>query len=169
MFRIESDQALVQAFRPRDRRLIEMPEAAHFPLFVRDYLVWTETSGARVYLVFGAPGTRRPVGVIFRRDAHPTMEPGANMCDWCHTVGSSLEVGLLTVEVTSKRRAGMYLCRDLRCKEKVEDAADRAGRHPLEAFQRLNARIFHFAHEVLGIEAGPASQAAAQPARSTGQ
>ena len=166
MFRLETDQALVRAFRPRDRRLIEMPADVRFPHFVRDYLVWTETSGARVYLVFGAPGTRKPVGVIFRREVQPSQEPGANMCDWCHTVGSSLEVGLLTVEVTSRRRAGMYLCRDLRCKEKVEDAADRAGRHPLEAFQRLNARIFHFAQEVLGIDA---NGAAAQPAPSVGQ
>jgi hypothetical protein len=166
VFRIESDQALVQAFRPRDRRLIEMPAEVRFPHFVRDYLVWTETSGARVYLVFGAPGTRKPVGVIFRREVQPSQEPGANMCDWCHTFGSNLEVGLLTVDVTNRRRAGMYLCRDLRCKEKVEDGADRAGRHPLEAFQRLNARIFHFAQEVLGI---PADGVSAQLAPSVGQ
>lgn len=164
MFRLESDQALVQAFRPRDRRLIEMPADVRFPHFVRDYLVWTETSGARVYLVFGEPGTRRPLGVIFRREVQPSQEPGANMCDWCHTFGSNLEVGLLTVDVTNRRRAGMYLCRDLRCKDKVEDAADRSGRHPLEAFQRLNARIFQFAQEVLGIEAGTP-----QPAPSAGQ
>jgi hypothetical protein len=42
---------------------------------------------------------------------------------------------------------------DLRCKEKLEDAADRSGRHPKEALERLQERMFRFAHEALGIEA----------------
>ena len=154
MFRIESDQALVQAFRPRDRRLIEMPEAAHFPLFVRDYLVWTETSGARVYLVFAAPGSRKPIGIIFRREP-PGGEPTYRMCEWCHSYGSSSEVGMLTTDVDNRRRVGVTLCNDLRCKEKLEDAADRSGRHPLEALKQLQERMFRFAHEALGIEAEP--------------
>jgi hypothetical protein len=153
VFRLETDRALIESFRPRDRRVIEMPGGITFPLFVRDYLAWTETSGARVYLVFAAPGTRRPIGLIFRREASDSGALTSRLCDWCHSYGSSSEVGLLTTDVNSKRRVGVHLCLDLRCKEKLEDAADRAGRHPLEALERLQERMFRFAHEALGIEA----------------
>lgn len=153
MFRLENDRALIESFRSRDRRVIEMPPDLSFPLFVRDYLVWTETSGARVYLVFAAPGSRKPIGIIFRRDTSDSGALTSRMCDWCHSSGSSLEVGLLTTDVNSHRRVGVTLCVDLRCKQKLEDAADRAGRHPLEALEQLQARMFRFAHEALGIDA----------------
>ncbi len=153
MFRLETDRALIESFRARDRRVIEMPPDKTFPLFVRDYLAWTETSGARVYLVFAAPGSRKPIGIIFRRDTSDSGVPVSRMCEWCHSYGSSNEVGLLTTDVSSKRRVGVSLCVDLRCKEKVEDAADRAGRHSLEALEQLRSRMFRFAHEALGIEA----------------
>ncbi len=156
MFRLETDRTLIEAFRSPDRRVIEMPGGVTFPLFVRDYLAWTETSGARVYLVFSAPGSRKPIGIIFRRD----FSGGgltSQICDWCHSYGSSSEVGLLTTDVNSKRRVGVHLCVDLRCKEKLEDQADRAGRHPLEALEQLQERMFRFAHEALGIESQPAA------------
>jgi hypothetical protein len=136
-----------------------MPAGVTFPLFVRDYLTWTETSGARVYLVFAAPGSRKPIGIIFRRDTSDSGALGSRICDWCHNTGSSSEVGLLTTDVNSKVRVGVCLCVDLRCKEKLEDAADRAGRLPREALERLRERMFRFAHEALGIEAQPAAQA----------
>jgi hypothetical protein len=152
VFRFETDRALIQSFRPRDRRVIEMPAGITFPLFVRDYLAWTETSGARVYLIFAAPGSRKPIGIIFRRDSQGG-DATSSICDWCHSYGSSNEVCLLTTDVNSKRRVGVRLCADLRCKEKLEDAADRSGRHPNEALAELRARMFRFAHEALGIEA----------------
>jgi hypothetical protein len=151
VFRLETDRDLIHSFRPRDRRVIEMPKGVTFPLFVRDYLVWTETSGARVYLVFGTPGSRKPLGIIFRRD-HEGGARVAHLCDWCHTYGSSNEVGLLTTAVNSKRRVGVHLCIDLRCKEKLEDAADRSGRHPREALEQLQQKMYRFAQEALGIE-----------------
>ncbi|MCY1015710.1 FBP domain-containing protein [Pyxidicoccus sp. MSG2] len=154
MFRFENDRALIESFRSRDRRVIEMPEGITFPLFVRDYLAWTETSGARVYLIFSAPGSRKPIGIIFRREP-PGGEPTYRMCEWCHSYGSSSEVGMLTTDVDNKRRVGVTLCNDLRCKEKLEDAADRSGRHPLQFLEQLNARMFRFAHEALGIESPP--------------
>ena len=155
MFRLETDRALVEAFRPLDRRVIEMPSDLTFPLFVRDYLAWTETSGARVYLVFGAPGSHRPIGIIFRRG--PSSGANASlMCDWCHTTAPASEVGLLTVDVSSHRRVGVSLCLDLRCKERLEDAADRSGRHPLELLEPMRARMFRFAREGLGIDVGAA-------------
>jgi len=158
VFRLETDRALIESFRSRDRRVIEMPADITFPLFVRDYLAWTETSGARVYLVFAAPGSRRPIGLIFRRDLQDTG-PTSRMCEWCHSYGSGYEVGLLTTDVNSKRRVGVHLCVDLRCKEKLEDAADRTGRHPLEVLKQLQERMYRFAHEALGIEAEPTAQA----------
>ena len=163
MFRLETDRALITSFRSRDRRAIEMPAGITFPLFVRDYLAWTETSGARVYLVFAAPGSRKPIGIIFRRDAQDGGARTSHMCEWCHSYGSSYEVGLLTTDASSKRRVGVSLCVDLRCKEKLEDAADRSGRHPLKALEQLQERMFRFAHEALGIEAEPTAQAPQLP------
>lgn len=154
MFRFENDRALIESFRSRDRRVIEMPEGITFPHFVRDYLAWTETSGARVYLIFSAPGSRKPIGLIFRREP-PGGEPTYRMCEWCHSYGSSHEVGMLTTDVNNKRRVGITLCNDLRCKDKLEDLADRTGRHPLQFLEQLNARMFRFAHEALGIESHP--------------
>jgi hypothetical protein len=130
---------------------------------VRDYLAWTETSGARVYLVFAPPGSRKPIGIIFRRDASDGSGI-SSMCDWCHSYGSSSEVGLLTTDVNSKRRVGVHLCVDLRCKEKLEDAADRAGRHPIEYLERLRERMSRFAHEALGIETQPVAHSAGERA-----
>ena len=154
MFRFENDRALIESFRSRDRRVIEMPEGISFPLFVRDYLAWVETSGARVYLIFAAPGSRKPIGIIFRREP-PGGEPTYRMCEWCHSHGTSAEVGMLTTDVDNKRRVGVTLCNDLRCKEKLEDAADRSGRHPRQALDELSARMYRFAHEALGIDAQP--------------
>ncbi|AGC46820.1 hypothetical protein MYSTI_05543 [Myxococcus stipitatus DSM 14675] len=156
MFRFESDRELIQSFRPRDRRVMEMPPGLSFPLFVRDYLAWTETSGARVYLIFSAPGSHKPIGIIFRRDSMGG-ENVSRLCDWCHHYGSSSEVTLLTTDVTSKRRVGVILCADLRCRERLEDAANRSGRSALDALEQLRARMFRFAHEALGIEAKPAA------------
>lgn len=154
MFRFENDRALIESFRSRDRRVIEMPTGITFPLFVRDYLAWTETSGARVYLIFSAPGSRKPIGIIFRREP-PGGEPTYRMCEWCHSYGTSSEVGMLTTDVDNRRRVGVTLCNDLRCKDKLEDAADRSGRHPLQVLEQLNARMFRFAHEALGIDSHP--------------
>jgi hypothetical protein len=66
-------------------------------------------------------------------------------------------VGLLTTDVNSHRRVGVNLCVDLRCKQKLEDAADRSGRHPLESIEQLKERMSRFAHEALGIEVSTAA------------
>nr|WP_254614282.1 MULTISPECIES: FBP domain-containing protein [unclassified Myxococcus] len=159
VFRFETDRDLIQSFRPRDRRVMEMPPGLIFPLFVRDYLAWTETSGARVYLVFSAPGSHQPIGIIFRRDTGGGLDV-ARMCEWCHNYGSSHAVDLLTTDVNSKRRVGISLCVDLRCKDKLEDEANRGGRNTLAALDQLRARMYRFANEALGIEARPAAPAA---------
>lgn len=154
MFRIESEKDLQRAFRPRDRQTLELPEGLQFPLFVRDYLSWVEPTGTRVNLVLAVPGSRLPVGITFRRDAHGGPG-GPCMCDWCHTPGSVEGIGMLTTDVNSKRRVGVNLCLDLRCKERLEAVADLSGRHPQEFIKPLMERMLRFTREALRIDAVP--------------
>jgi hypothetical protein len=151
MFRIESERDLLHAFRLRDRKSVELPKGLQFPLFVRDYLAWTEPTGTRVFLVLPSPAGSLPLGITFRRDA-PGGGLGASMCDWCHAYGSAHEIGLLTTDVSSKRRVGVCLCVDLRCKEKLESEADRTGRHPRELMKPMMERMLRFAREALRIK-----------------
>jgi hypothetical protein len=155
MFRIESEKDLLRAFRPRDRETLELPEGLQFPLFVRDYLSWIEPAGTRVFLVLAQPGSRLPVGIAFRRDVHGPGGPC--MCDWCHTTGSAEGIGMLTTAVNSKRRVGVNLCLDLRCKDRLESAADLLGRHPHEFVAPLMERMLRFTREALRIDRVPES------------
>jgi len=150
MFQLTSEQMLIRTFRPRDRAGLELPAGLGFPLFVRNYLAWREPSGASVRLVFSLPGGA-PTGILFRR-AHGGEARAAQMCEWCHCPGSSDEIGLLTADVSSRRRAGILACLDLRCQEKLEDAVSRDGRSALDAQRALVERIGKFAREALGID-----------------
>jgi hypothetical protein len=154
MFRIETEKDLLHAFRPRDREKVELPKDMRFPLFVRDYLSWVEPAGTRVFLVCPSPQGKRPMGIAFRRDSHGGSSP-SQMCDWCHSYGSSHDIGLLTTDVNSKRRVGVNLCLDLRCKDKLESVADLSGRHPRDVMLPLMERMLRFAREALRIESVP--------------
>ena len=154
MFLLQTEKDLLHAFRPRDREKVELPEGIKFPLFVRDYLSWTESAGTRVFLMLAAPGSRRPMGIAFRRDS-PGGGSASHMCEWCHSHGSANEIGLLTTDVNSKRRVGVALCLDLRCKEKLETVADLSGRDPRELTQALMGRMLRFTREALRIESVP--------------
>ena len=154
MFLLKTEDDLLRAFRPRDREKVELPEGIQFPLFVRDYLAWTEPAGTRVFLMLASPGSRRPLGIAFRRDSQGGGA-SSHMCDWCHAYGSANEIGLLTTDVNSKRRVGVNLCLDLRCKEKLESAADLAGRDPRELSKTLMERMLRFTREALRIETVP--------------
>jgi hypothetical protein len=147
MFRLPSEEALRDAFRPRDQQALLLPADAAFPQFVRSYWAWLEPSGAWLFLVFalrGGPAT----GIAFRR-APPA--PGG-MCEWCHTFGPASGVSLLTANRNSRKRAGIYVCADLDCQTRAEDAALRAGRSPLDAVQALLERMGRFAEQGLGID-----------------
>src|SRR4051812_29298196 len=94
MFRLDKEEALLAAFRPKDRQPMALPPGAAFPLVVRDCLSWTHPVGGRVYLIFAAPGGA-PTGIVFESGGGS----GAgvpHMCDWCHFVGAGDQVGLLT-------------------------------------------------------------------------
>jgi hypothetical protein len=154
MFRIETEKELLSAFRSRDRKFVELPKGTRLPLFVRDYLAWVDPYGVRVFLVFTAPGSKRPTGIAFRRDQQGDKTLAIGVCDWCRASGSTDQIGLLTTDVDSKRRVGVNVCLDLRCNEKVEAAMNMAGRSPVEELQQLIERMSRFASEGLGLELG---------------
>ena len=121
MFLIRNEAELRACFRELEQAEVRVANDLQFPLRVRDYLRWLEPSGARAYLVFRAPGARAPLGIVFRRDQ--SLGPGvAAMCEWCHSVRSGNEVGMLTVASSPRKRVGLSLCRDLSCGDKVRAA-----------------------------------------------
>lgn len=152
MFRIETEKEFLSAFRSRDRKSVEPPKGTRFPLFVRDYLAWVDPYGVRVFLVFTAPGSKRPTGIAFRRDQQGDKALALRVCEWCRASGSADQIGLLTTDVDSKRRVGVNLCLDLRCNEKLEQAANMSGRSVLDDTKELIERMSRFASEALGME-----------------
>lgn len=150
MFRIVSEEALLAAFRPKDRRRLEPPAGIKYPHFVRDYFAWTEGSGFAVNLVFCVTGGV-PTGISFHRNG-ASAKGALSMCEWCHSQGSADQIGLLTADVNAKKRVGVLLCLDLGCRERLEDAALRSGRSPLEPTRQLLERISRFAIEALGMD-----------------
>ncbi|HVE86906.1 MAG TPA: FBP domain-containing protein [Myxococcales bacterium] len=149
MFRLTSEEMLVRSFRPRDRKDLELPAGVKFPLFVRNYLAWRDPSGTSLRVVFSLPGGV-PTGILLKRN-HGDKQP-TQMCEWCHTTGGSDEIGLLTADANSRKRVGIVACLDLRCQEKIEDAANRGGKSALDAEKALLERMGKFAREALGID-----------------
>jgi hypothetical protein len=156
MFRILTEADLLSAFRPRDRKHVELPKDFRFPHFVRDYLAWCDPTLTRTFLVLVEPRSQRPMGITFRRDQKGD-NPVGHMCDWCHTSGSCTEIGLITAEASSKRVVGVNACLDLRCGEKIETAANLAGKNGRELQNRLMERMVRFAREGLKIDFVPAA------------
>lgn len=157
MFRIETEKEFLNAFRSRDRKHAEPPKGTRFPLFVRDYFAWVDPYGVRVFIVFTAPGGKKPTGIAFRRDQGGDKNIAPHMCEWCHSPGTSDQIGLLTTDVDSKHRVGINLCLDLRCNERLETATNRSGGDVLDEMTKLHERIARFAHEALGLEVSSAA------------
>lgn len=148
---IRSEDELVNAFRPRDRKHVEIPRYMRFPVAIEHYLAWTEPSGVRIFLLFRKPGTETPIGVAFRRDQQGSAFSPKGVCDWCLHQGPSDEVGLLTATVNSKRRVGVYLCLDLSCLEKLQSVAELTGQDFNALAKRLQARMARFCDEGLTL------------------
>lgn len=145
MFLLKSEDELTQAFQYRPTERIDLPKDVRFPLVVREYLAWTDPGGLRVYLVFAEPEARKPIGVVFDRES--SSGPTAAICEWCHSHGSTSQIGLLTVAASSKRRVGVHLCLDLSCRDKIEAnlslsprAAQDRVRRVVEAMARFSRR-----------------------------
>ena len=150
MFKLDSEADLLAAFRPKDRKSVELASEVKLPLFVRDYVAWTHPAGSWVFLVFAVPGGV-PIGITFQSNDGPTGSV-PQMCDWCHTSGQGSQVTLLTAQRNAKKRVGAHVCSDLSCKQKLEEQADRSGRSVLPAMQKLVEKMGRFAAEALDID-----------------
>lgn len=150
MFKLDSQQAVLDAFRPKDRKLVELPAGFTVPVAVRDYLAWQHPGGGRVYLIFSVKGGV-PTGIVFDTNGDG-VSTVPHMCDWCHCTGLGNEVGLLTAQLNAKKRVGANVCSDLSCKQKLEDQANRMGYSPLPAIERVVERMAKFARDALEID-----------------
>ena len=150
---LRSEEELLNAFRPRDRKLVEIPSDMTFPLMVSHYLAWTEPSQARVFLLFKRPAWKAPLAVSFRR-TH-SSGGGGGMCDWCHSVGSSDQVGLLSMHVDPNTSLGFMLCLDLGCINRLETVSAISGKDFGKLSKNLIDKISRFFENNLKIESEP--------------
>lgn len=139
-FSIASEQELILSFSDRDQRKLIVPSNLRFPIPVRSYFTWRDPSNIYTYLIFKMPNWDQPRGVAFKRTASGT-EPTGGLCNWCHAYGPSDEIGLLSIAVNSKTSVAYFLCQDLRCIEKIEEAAELAGKNPEKNIDLLYSRI----------------------------
>lgn len=140
MFELKTEAALLATFRYGDCRRVELSRDVTLPVVVDDYLTWA--FGKRVFLVFALPGDA-PRGIAFESsDAGP---PVPHMCDWCQQVGLGARVGLLSARRNRVRTAGVLVCSDLGCRDRLEYVANRAGVNLAPAIRTLLQRMARFA------------------------
>lgn len=140
IFSINNAEELIQMFRLRDQKKLVLPDGLPFPLNIRSYFAWKEPSGVYRYLVIKMPNWDMPRGVAFKRTS-ATGEAMGGLCNWCHAYGSSEEIGMLSVAMNSNVSLSYILCEDLRCIEKIEDAAMLGGKDPEKYIADLYHRI----------------------------
>lgn len=150
MEKINSEEELLNAFRLRDRKHVEVPSDMTFPLMFSHYLAWTEPSLARVFLLFKRPSWKAPLGVSFRR-THSSGGAGG-MCDWCHSVGSSDQVGILSMHADPNTSLGFMLCLDLGCINRLETVASISGKDFDKLSKGLIDKISRFFENNLKVE-----------------
>ncbi len=149
MFKLDDEEALLETFRTRDRKQVELPADLKFPLILRDYVAWVHPAGGRVFLVF-APVDGVPTGIAF--DTQGAAAQGPQLCSWCHSHGGGNQVAMLTTTLSNKKRVGVFVCGDLSCKKKLEEACDLAGKNVQAAVKQVVGRMSAFASEGLGID-----------------
>jgi hypothetical protein len=147
MFRIESENELLECFRSLDRESVVLAKETKFPIFVRDYFTWVEPSGARAYLVFPDAMSGKLLGISFRRDQSRGASP--YFCEWCHSTGSSAEIGLLTADASARRRVGVSACLDLGCAEKLEARSNLTGENSRYLARGVIEKMSEFARKSL--------------------
>ncbi|MBC7742516.1 MAG: FBP domain-containing protein [Bdellovibrionaceae bacterium] len=150
-FSIASEKDLIDAFRLRDQKKLLLPAGLMFPLRIRSYFTWSEPSGVYTYLVYKNPNWDLPRAVAFKRFDR-TGESTGRLCGWCHAYGSSDEVGMLSVAMNSNTSATYILCQNLRCIEKIEEAAALSGKHPEKWIDQLYQRIGLFFEGILNYK-----------------
>lgn len=140
-FSIETEEDLLKSFRPRDQKKLVLPEKKwKFPLNVRSYLTWKEPSGVYTYLVFKMPNWDLPRGVAFKRTSSSGEQVGG-LCNWCHAYGTSEDIGMLSVAMSSNVSSSYYLCQNLSCIEKIEEATTLSGKDPEKYIAELYYRM----------------------------
>lgn len=143
-FYIENENDFINCFRLRDQKKLILPAKLSFPMKIRSYFTWQESSGVYTYLIFKKQTWDMPRGMVLKRIAQ-TSEPTGGLCGWCHAYGSSDEIGTLSVAVNSKTTFAYILCNDLRCIEKIEEASALAGKNPEKPiFQLYNKMSLFF-------------------------
>ncbi len=129
LFSISSEEELINCFRLRDQKKLILPDNMDYLFNVRSYFTWKEPSGVYTYLLFKMPNWDMPKGVAFKR-THSGGEPTGGLCNWCHSYGSSEDIGLLSVAMSTNVSNSYLLCQDLRCIERIEDTAAMSGKSP---------------------------------------
>lgn len=143
VFTIDSEKDLTQAFRLRDQKKLVLPNNLKFPMNIRSYYTWRESSGVYTFLLYKAPHWDRPRGIAFKR-SHHSGEPVGGLCNWCNAYGTSEEIGMLSVTINANTSYGYFICQDLRCIEKIEEAAALAGRSPEKWISQLYQKMNRF-------------------------
>lgn len=140
-FSINSEQELIESFRPRDQKKLLLPGSLKFPLNVRSYFTWKEPSGVYTYLVVKFPNWDLPRGVAFKRTPSGGGEPTGGLCSWCNAYGSSEDIGLLSIAMNANVSLSYLICQDISCIEKIEDMATLSGKNPEKYIAELYYRI----------------------------
>lgn len=142
-FSIASEKEFLQAFRVRDQKKLILPEGLEFPLNIRSYFTWKEPSGVYTYLIFKKPNWDLPRGVAFKRTPSSAESTGG-LCNWCHSYGSSDQIGMLSVAMSSNVSLSYFLCQDLSCIEKIEENCARSGKDPEKYIEDLYYKMEKF-------------------------
>lgn len=140
-FSIESEDSLIRCFRERDKKKLVLPDGLPYPFRVRSYFTWKESSGVYTYLIFKKPNWDLPRGVAFKRI---NTEAAGGLCSWCNSYGSSDDISLYSVAASSTISYSYILCQGIRCIEKIEEAADLAGKNPEKWIDQLYEKMGSF-------------------------
>lgn len=144
MIEFNNEQDLLNTFRDKDKKFVEIPKTIQFPLALKNYITWSEPGGVRTYLVFKKENWDTPRGIVFKKTHAGNLEVGSRMCDWCHAYGPSDQIGMLTTMVSSKRTVGMLLCLDLSCMQKLEVVSSKSKKSFEKLANDLTQRIGRF-------------------------
>ncbi len=149
MLQIKSEQKLLECFRTQDQKTVIPPTYVNYPIQADLYYTWSEPSGVYQYLIFQKTGWDSPIGITFQRNGQGQATSPAGLCEWCHAVGPSDQVGLLTTSIHSRMSGGTYLCIDLSCAQKLIQAAQ-LSHQPIEPkLLKLKDRITRFFDRIL--------------------
>lgn len=146
MFKIDTEEAFRELFRPIDQEEVTLPDDFVFPLLIRGTLAWLEPGGIRTYLVFEDLEKKAPRGIVFHRKTSGSDVP-ASMCDFCHSIRGGSAVGMLTANVSKKTKVGVNACKDLSCQAYLESTVP--GKNDMRETYRPDQKR-HFLLERIG-------------------